>query len=55
MQMTIDLDPHDVARIKRVGSEKGLGFSPTARMLLRERLNEIERVDGSLAEAPAGS
>lgn len=42
VQKTIALSQADVERIEAIGTRKGLAFSPTCRMLIKERLDEID-------------
>ena len=52
MQKSIELSERDIQRIMLVGMPKGLNFAATARMLLLEKLDEIE-AKSEAATAPA--
>ena len=52
IQKTIGLSQDDINRIMHYALKKGLGFSPTVRMMLREKLDDIE-ADAEPTTAPA--
>ena len=54
MQKSIELSERDIERIMRVAMPKGLGFAPCVRMLLLEKLDEIEN-ENEKALAPSAS
>ncbi len=51
IQKTIGLSQDDINRIMLYALKKGLGFSPTVRMMLREQLDEIDEIDEIGADA----
>ena len=54
IQKTIGLSQDDIDRIMRYAMKKGLGFSPTVRMMLRGQLDEIDEIEADAdATAPA--
>lgn len=53
IQKTIGLSQDDIDRIMRYAMKKGLGFSPTVRMMLREQLDEIDEIEKANAEPTA--
>lgn len=53
MQKSIELTEQDINRINAVGDPIGLKFASTARMLILERLNQIEEDLGTLEAAAA--
>lgn len=49
VQKTIALSQTDIDRIEAYGNSKGLKFSPCVRMLVKERLDEIDEANGQMA------